>query len=300
MRRCVVLVDAGYLHKAAGRIILNRDCRREELVIDGGSIVSLLDRAAVQISGSLLLRIYWYDGARKGPTPEHLAIAELAHVKLRLGQVNSAGEQKGVDPLIIMDMITLARNHACDEMVLLSGDADLIIGVMQAQEYGVRVHLLGIPPSRANQAPTLRQESDTTSELTIADIQGVFSVGKLSPFTVPTGTMGATPAPLSSSATGTPSGASAPSTPQAGAPTVSAPAAVVTDAQLLSVAEAVDSRLTAPQRASVLAESSGPIPGAIDKQLLGTAKKMLNVLLTDADKRTLRRLLRQASQRPRS
>ena len=297
MRRCVVLVDAGYLHKAAGKIILNRDCRREELVLDGGSMVSLLDRAAVQISGSLLLRIYWYDGARKGPTAEHLAIAELAHVKLRLGQVNSAGEQKGVDPLIIMDMITLARNHACDEMVLLSGDADLIIGVMQAQEYGVRVHLLGIPPSRANQAPNLRQESDTTSELTIADIQGVFSVGKLSPSTVPTG---ATAAPLSSRATGTPSSASAPSTQQAGGSAVSAPAAVVTDSQLQSVAEAVDSRLTAPQRASVLAESSGLIPGAIDKQLLGTAKKMLSMLLTDADKRTLRRLLREASQRPKS
>lgn len=300
MRRCVVLVDAGYLHKAAGKIILNRDCRREELILDGGSIVSLLDDAAVQISGSLLLRIYWYDGARKGPTQQHLAIAELAHVKLRLGQLNSAGEQKGVDPMIIMDMITLARNHACDEMVLLSGDADLIIGVMQAQEYGVRVHLLGIPPSRANQAPTLRQEADTTSELTVADMQRMFSVAKISPSPTPTATTAATAAPPSSSASETPPSALPPTALRIGASAVSAPAAVITDAQLQSVAEAVDSRLTAPQRASVVADSSRLIPGNIDKQLLGTAKKMLNVLLTDADKRTLRRLLREASQHPRS
>jgi hypothetical protein len=45
-----------------------------------------------------LLRIYWYDAMRLGrPTPEQMALADFPDIKIRLGQVNSAGEQKGVD-----------------------------------------------------------------------------------------------------------------------------------------------------------------------------------------------------------
>lgn len=65
-------------------------------------------------------------------------------MKVRLGFVNSVGEQKGVDSLIVTDMIALARNRAISDAVLMSGDEDLRVGVQQAQELGVRAGCLGI------------------------------------------------------------------------------------------------------------------------------------------------------------
>jgi hypothetical protein len=78
--------------------------------------------------------------------------------------VNSSGQQKGVDSLIVTDMITLARNRAMSDAVLVSGDEDIRVGVQQAQEFGVRVHLLGIRPSRGSQSLFLLQEADSTHE----------------------------------------------------------------------------------------------------------------------------------------
>ena len=116
------------------------------------------------LSGVDLLRVYWYDGTSTGPSSQHLTLAHLARVKVRLSFVNSVGEQKGVDSLIVTDMIALARNHAMSDAVLLSGDEDLRVGVQQAQEFGVRVHLLGIRPSRGSQSLFLLQEADSTHE----------------------------------------------------------------------------------------------------------------------------------------
>ena len=65
-------------------------------------------------------------------------------MKLRLGQLNSEGQQKGVDSLIVTDLIELARNKAISDAVVLTGDEDIRVGVQIAQSLGVRVHLLGI------------------------------------------------------------------------------------------------------------------------------------------------------------
>ena len=123
-----------------------------------------------------LLRVYWYDGTSTGPTSQHLALAHLDNVKLRLGFVNSVGEQKGVDSLIVTDMIALARNRAMSDAVLLSGDEDLRVGVQQAQEFGVRVHLVGIKPARGSQSLFLLQEADTTHEWSTADLASFLSL----------------------------------------------------------------------------------------------------------------------------
>ena len=88
----------------------------------------------------------------------------MEDVKLRLGIVTPTGRQKGVDSLIVTDLVELARNGAITDVVMLSGDEDLRIGVQIAQSFGVRVHLIGIQPSRGSQSPTLLQESDTTTE----------------------------------------------------------------------------------------------------------------------------------------
>ena len=54
--------------------------------------------------------------------------------------------------------------------MLLSGDEDLRVGVQQAQEFGVRVHLLGIRPSRGSQSLFLLQEADSTHEWSPDDL----------------------------------------------------------------------------------------------------------------------------------
>ena len=58
----------------------------------------------------------------------------------------------------------LARNRAVADVVLLSGDEDVRIGVQLAQSFGMRVHLLRIKPCAGTQSAQLRQEADTCSE----------------------------------------------------------------------------------------------------------------------------------------
>src|SRR5207248_4377442 len=103
-----------------------------------------------------------YDGARRGdPAPDQLAVAHRPRVKLRLGRMTRHG-QKGVDALIMLDLITLARERAMSTAYLISGDEDIREGVAVAQQTGVRVVLLGVPgrDDRSNQADTLIREAD--------------------------------------------------------------------------------------------------------------------------------------------
>ncbi|MCQ8276852.1 NYN domain-containing protein [Acetobacteraceae bacterium KSS8] len=125
-----------------------------------------------------LLRIYWYDGARAGrPSAEHEMLAETDFIKLRLGRINMSGEQKGVDARIINDLVELARNRAITDAVLLSGDEDLQLGVAQAQQFGVRVHLIGIQPALKTQSRSLRREADTTTEWDETVLARFLSIG---------------------------------------------------------------------------------------------------------------------------
>lgn len=165
MQRSAVFVDAGYLF-AQGSVLLTGTRQGRELIsLDIPKVVEALKRVARTACDLPLLRIYWYDAMRVGrPTPEQAALADSNEIKVRLGQINSAGEQKGVDALIITDMADLARNHAMTDAVLVSGDEDVRVGVVLAQQFGVRVHLIGIEPARSNQSRSLMQEADTTTE----------------------------------------------------------------------------------------------------------------------------------------
>jgi hypothetical protein len=71
-----------------------------------------------------------------------------------------AVEQKGVDSLIVPDLITLAHERAVATIFLLAGDEDLREGVAAAQRLGVQVVLIGIPTSRPNQSDPLMREAD--------------------------------------------------------------------------------------------------------------------------------------------
>ena len=164
MDRVAVFVDAGYLFAQGSALLTGRKQPRGDLALDSSMLLGILTSFARQVSGLPLLRVYWYDGTSVGPTMQHITLAHMPAVKVRLGFVNRNGEQKGVDSLIITDMLSLARNRGMTDAVLLSGDEDLRVGVQQAQEFGIRVHLLGIKPSRGSQSLFLLQEADTCHE----------------------------------------------------------------------------------------------------------------------------------------
>lgn len=176
MQRTAVFVDAGYLFAQGSVLLTGGRQGRECLSIDISAVAQALQKVVQDKSDFPLLRIYWYDAMRLGrPTPEQMALADFQNIKIRLGQVNSAGEQKGVDALIVTDLADLARNQAMADAVLVSGDEDLRVGVMLAQQFGVRVHLVGIHPARANQSRSLTQEADTVIEWDEATVRSFLS-----------------------------------------------------------------------------------------------------------------------------
>lgn len=160
-----VFVDAGYVYTQGSCALtgLKTPKRREQVTLDESKITEFLKKEAKTSSdGKELLRIYWYDGAPSSiPSVEQARIGNLNDVKLRLGQLNSEGEQKGVDSLIVTDLIELARNKAIGEALVLTGDEDIRVGVQIAQGLGVRVHLLGFSGPKGSQSQTLQQEADT-------------------------------------------------------------------------------------------------------------------------------------------
>ncbi|MFC0599665.1 NYN domain-containing protein [Streptomyces palmae] len=158
-----IFVDAGYVYAAAGRLVAGTEDRRAFALDAEGLIEALIDRARTIFPDSRLLRVYWYDGARRRiHTPEQQRVAELPDVKVRLGNLNANNQQKGVDSLIRGDLESLARHRAIGDAVLLGGDEDLVSAVEAAQGYGARVHLWGIEAaSGRNQAEPLLWEVDS-------------------------------------------------------------------------------------------------------------------------------------------
>ncbi|MGI5269206.1 NYN domain-containing protein [Nonomuraea sp. CA-218870] len=171
-----VLVDVGYLYAAAGEVLLGAKERKEYRVAADELIQSLQKHAEERISGELL-RIYWYDAARdRVPTVDQRVIAQLPWVKVRLGNLNARGQQKGVDAQIRSDLEALARHHAVTDTILLAGDEDMVPAVEAAQAYGVRIHLWGVePPYGTNQAERLVWESDTVEVINADFLRPFFS-----------------------------------------------------------------------------------------------------------------------------
>lgn len=147
MDRCAVLVDAGYVLAAAANVV-SGDPGRPGIDVDyPGLVTALTDRAAAE-TGLPVLRVYWYDAApATGPTRDQRLLRVLDGVKLRLGKLvrrdDGKFEQKGVDTFLHADLTGLARKRAVADVVLVSGDEDLLHAVEEAQEYGTRIHLWG-------------------------------------------------------------------------------------------------------------------------------------------------------------
>ena len=245
--------------------------------------MQLTTLALAQSAGVTLLRIYWYDGAWSGPTTEHLNLANTENVKLRLGTINSAGEQKEVDSLLVTDLIDLARNQSICDATLVTADTDVRIAVQIAQTFGVRIHLIGLEPSRVSQSPSLRQEADTVHEIARVNVASFLKVltsvppkpaVALDPRTViGTGTAG-----------------------RAAVPTASAshvgPAKTVDQV----IDEAIQRTLALPQSdipaLKIALSASAGVPMEYDGRLLGTCRTMLQRDLTGDERREMRSLFK--------
>lgn len=166
MSRVAIFVDAGYLFAQGSVALTGEKKRRTELRLnETAALAELVSLAREKTENGRLLRTYWYDAPpATGMSGQHAALAATDYVKLRLGVLNGQGQQKGVDSLIVTDLIELARNKSICDAVLLSGDEDVRIGVQIAQNFGVGVHLIGIKPARGSQSRLLRYEADTTVE----------------------------------------------------------------------------------------------------------------------------------------
>src|SRR3954453_15753140 len=145
--RWALFVDAGWLFAAGSVSAIGERLPRREIQWDPRSLVEALVAQAAGLvpSSTELLRTYWYDGSpNRLPQGDQRELAALPDVKLRLGRTAPDG-QKGVDGLIIHDLITHAYRRTIDDAVVISGDEDLLDAIESAQAHGTRVHLLEIP-----------------------------------------------------------------------------------------------------------------------------------------------------------
>ena len=176
LARYAVMVDVGYIYAAAGELLFGTSARRDYRV-DAVGLIQAITKHADELFRGELLRVYWYDAARdRVPTIDQRVVAQMAWVKLRLGNLNARGQQKGVDANIRADMEALARHRAITDAVLIAGDEDMVPAVEAAQAFGARIHLWGIePPYGTNQAERLVWESDTVDVLDSAFVRPYFT-----------------------------------------------------------------------------------------------------------------------------
>jgi uncharacterized LabA/DUF88 family protein len=176
LARYAVMVDVGYIYAAAGELLFGTSSRRDYRV-DAVGLIQAITKHADELFRGELLRVYWYDAARdRVPTIDQRVVAQMAWVKLRLGNLNARGQQKGVDANIRADMEALARHRAITDAVLIAGDEDMVPAVEAAQAFGVRVHLWGVePPYGTNQAERLVWESDTVDVLDSSFVRPYFA-----------------------------------------------------------------------------------------------------------------------------
>jgi len=274
MDRTGIFVDAGYLFAAGSILLCGEKLRRGEVHLTNEVFLDFMRKKAETLTGLPVLRIYWYDGTDGPPTGRHIALAYQPDVKLRLGLVNRQGTQKGVDSLIVTDLINLSRNRAMASAVLLTGDEDVRVGVQQAQDYGVRVHLVGIaaaPGGEGNQGALLKQEADAVCDLSLEEV-GTFMACRPLQDTPPAMPVAPTALPTVS-------------------PSVVAPAPEFAAEALAAIVEAALAQMTDESVAQVASAGRYSIPAHLDGLLLTTTTKSLGgARVPDAVKKQLRGL----------
>jgi uncharacterized LabA/DUF88 family protein len=162
-------IDAGYLE---ARWLSNRGGARR---LDGSGIATALAIRLQQWAGNNeLIRVYVYDAEHEPTHPDYPAqrqrfdeLASTSGVRLRLGQLvrrapgsqKARFEQKGVDTLLVLDLVKMAQQGAYDIAVVCTGDRDLAEAVrVVGDDYSRRVWLW--TPDQASVAKELVHAAD--------------------------------------------------------------------------------------------------------------------------------------------
>ena len=185
MNRFVIMVDAGYLLRQAIEIVSNKasNSRAALHISDPARLIQILlekSRSTLNLEGKELLRVYWYDGVMSnGFSTQQRALIGVDDVQFRAGTINGRGQQKGVDSLIVTDLIELISHRAVCDAVLVTGDSDLAVGIEVAQKRGVRIAVLGVEDLASgvvhHQSFEITSRADRVGMLGRADLLQVFS-----------------------------------------------------------------------------------------------------------------------------
>lgn len=165
LERTLVFVDTSYL--LASFYNSWETGARAQLEIDLPEVVSVLGNMIQTQLHQPIHRQLWYDGIPEtGPHRYQRALRTCDGVQLRAGQLIEWGErrtQKAVDTRLVADMVVAACRQQVSDVVLVSGDADMIPGVNEATNHGLRVHLYGFGWDSMSSA--LRHACDSTTIL---------------------------------------------------------------------------------------------------------------------------------------
>lgn len=165
LERTQVYVDTSYL--LASFYNAWETGARAQLEIDLPEVVAVLGSMVQNQLKQPVHRQFWYDGIpENGPHRYQRSLRSEPGVQLRAGQLIEWGDrrtQKAVDTRLVADMVIAALKGQVSDIVLVSGDADMLPGVEEAVAAGIRVHLYGFGwDSMSNQ---LRYACDTTTIL---------------------------------------------------------------------------------------------------------------------------------------
>ena len=165
MDRCALFVDASYL-LADGAMAVHGTRRRDSVSWDYPGLLKLLSGLSRDRSGLPVLRCYWYEATVEGRrTAEHDTLADIPGLKLRLGRMRP-GRREGVEAEVHRDLMSLARNGAISDAVMVSGEEDLAEVVAEVQDLGIRVILMHITVDGSwTVSRALRQECDDILEI---------------------------------------------------------------------------------------------------------------------------------------
>ena len=165
LERTLVFVDTSYL--LASFYNSWETGARAQLEIDLPEVVNVLGSMIQNQLHQPIHRQLWYDGIPdSGPHRYQRALRTCDGVQLRAGQLIEWGErrtQKAVDTRLVADMVVASCRQQVSDIVLVSGDADMIPGVQEATNHGLRVHLYGFGWDSMSSA--LRHACDSTTIL---------------------------------------------------------------------------------------------------------------------------------------
>jgi uncharacterized LabA/DUF88 family protein len=147
------------------------------VAINYAALADALSDLAGHETGRQVLRQTWYDGAFGArPRAEHRALASVPGVQVRLGwmiKTPTGPQQKAVDTLMVRDMVMAAWHRIADDLVLIAADGDLVPGVREAADRGLRVHLwhVSVDDPRVRVSEELVALADRRLQLDPADLE---------------------------------------------------------------------------------------------------------------------------------